>query len=353
MTLPLTLAVWLHDIDPFALYLGGGFGIRWYGLSYLVGFLIGYALVRLVARRGRSPLRPEQAGDLVVALAVSVVVGGRLGYVFFYKISLLTKFTSEVPFWGVLAINDGGMASHGGMIGGAVCCLIFAWRQRVSPLFIGDLFAFGAPFGLAFGRVANFINGELVGRVCSEGFPLAVKFPTMMRFWSLEKVQKLMQAYREQGHSVMRDRPGAFVEHAITRIQNSDAEMASLVRPMLEPRHPSQLYAALAEGVIVGLVLLWVYRKPRKPGVVGFTFLIVYGLARIVDEFWRKPDAHIGFDWTMLGWQLTRGQWLSMAMLLLGIVGLYVVRRRNVEPLGGWRKRQGEVDEAEAASPHR
>jgi phosphatidylglycerol:prolipoprotein diacylglycerol transferase len=332
-----TLAAWLHDIDPYAIYLAGGYGIRWYGLSYLAGFLIGYALVRLVARRGRSPLTIEQAGDLVVTLAVSVVIGGRLGYVFFYKPSLLWTIFDSPPWWGVLAINEGGMASHGGMIGGAIGCLIFAYRQGLPKLFVGDLLAFGAPFGLALGRVANFINGELIGRVTYDGFPLAVKFPTAMRFWPLEKVQALMIAYQQQGGTLLRDdRPRAFVEHAIREIQSGNQQMAAVVRPMLEPRHPSQLYAALGEGVIVGLVLLWVYRKPRKPGVVGFTFLVVYAIARIIDELWRKPDAHIGFDWTILGWHITRGQWLSIAMLLIGVVGLLIVSRRKAEPLGGW-----------------
>jgi phosphatidylglycerol:prolipoprotein diacylglycerol transferase len=330
----LTLAAWLHDIDPYAIW-----PIRWYGLSYLAGFLIGYALIRRVAQRGRSPLTVQQAGDLVVTLAISVVIGGRLGYVLFYKPSLLWTVTADLPFWGVLAINDGGMASHGGMLGGVVGCLLFARWHHIPKFFIGDLLAFGAPFGLALGRVANFINGELIGRVCAAEFPLAVKFPTAMRFWPIEKVDRLMNAYREQGHALLTDRPRAFIEQAITRIQNGDAQMAALVRPMLEPRHPSQLYAALGEGVIVGLVLLWFYRKPRKPGLVGFLFVVVYAVARIIDELWRKPDAHIGFDW-FLGLAITRGQWLSIAMLIAGLVGLLVMARREAEPLGGWMRDQ-------------
>jgi phosphatidylglycerol:prolipoprotein diacylglycerol transferase len=334
----LTLATWLHDLDPVAFEVLG-FPVRWYGLSYLAGFLIGYLLVRRVASRGRSPLSPQQAGDLVITLALSVVVGGRLGYVLFYDPSLLADFSSQPPWWGLLRINDGGMASHGGMLGGIVGCLHFAYRHAQPKLFLGDLMAFGAPFGLGLGRVANFINGELVGRVCDPGFSLAVKFPTAMRIWPAEKVRMLMRAYRAQaqgsapGLKLLEERPRAFVDYIIAEIQDGSAELTALVRPMLAPRHPSQLYAALGEGVRV--VLLWFFRKPRKPGSVGFLFLVVYGLVRIVDELWRKPDAHIGFDW-LFGLAITRGQWLSLAMVLAGAIGLMVVYRRTAESLGGW-----------------
>jgi len=336
--MPILAEAWLHTIDPFVFDRHLLIPIRWYGLSYLLGFLIGYLMIRLVTARGRSPLKTEQAGDLVVTLAIAGVIGGRLGYVVFYKRSLLTEFTGELPFWGAAAINDGGMSIHGGIIGAIAGCLLYAWRQRMNPLFLGDLLAFGAPPGLALGRIANFINGELVGRVCSPDFPLAVKFPTAMRLWLVEqpeKVRELMAAYRAKGHAILNERPQQFIEAAIRRIQNGDAEMAGLVRPMLEPRHPSQLYAALGEGILVGLVLLTLYRKPRRPGVLGFSFLVVYGTVRIVDELWRKPDAHIGFD-AVFGIAITRGQWLSMAMIVAGVVGLFFVARRPVDRLGGW-----------------
>jgi phosphatidylglycerol:prolipoprotein diacylglycerol transferase len=327
------LDAWLHTIDPYVVW-----PIRWYGLSYLAGFLIGYLMLRLVTTRGRSPLRTEQVGDLVVTLAICGVIGGRLGYVFFYKPSLLTTVSDQLPYWGPLMIQDGGMASHGGMIGAVLGCFFYALRHHISPLFLGDLLAFGAPLGLALGRVANFINGELVGRMCSPDFALAVKFPTAMRFWSAEKVDQLMRAYEATGHAVLTRTRGQFVEYAIARVQAGDADMIQVVRPLLEPRHPSQLYAALGEGVFVGLVLLWLYRKPRHPGVVGFSFLIAYGIARIINEFWRKPDAHIGFDAVLMGWQITRGQWLSIAMLAIGVVGVIVCARRGVERLGGWQR---------------
>jgi len=330
---------WLHTIDPYVFDRLFILPIRWYGLSYLAGFLIGYLMIRWVVSRSRAPITMPQVLDLVVTLALTGVIGGRLGYVLFYKIDLLWTFTNSLPYWQAIAVNDGGMSIHGGMIGSIIGCLIYAHRQKLSPLFLGDLLAFAAPPGLALGRIANFINGELVGRVCSKDFPLAVKFPTTMRLWDREKIQTLKTAYQDTGRAILdkHQPPGQFIEYAIARIQAGDSQMAAVVRPMLEPRHPSQLYAALGEGVLVGLVLLWLYRKPRRPGVIGFSFLIAYGVARIIDELWRKPDAHIGFD-TLFGLAITRGQWLSIAMLIAGGIGLWITARRPVDPLGGWRR---------------
>ena len=180
---------WLHNLDPFAIDLTGTFvgdlmggGIRWYGLSYLAGFVIGYLLIRRVLTVGVSPLKPTQAMDLVVTIAICVVLGGRLGYVVFYQPSLFVEFTGDVPFWGVFMINKGGMASHGGILGGIGGCLFFAWRKNCSTpkhkfAHLLDLMAFGAPLGILCGRIANFINGELIGRACERDFPLAVQFP--------------------------------------------------------------------------------------------------------------------------------------------------------------------------------
>jgi len=170
-------AAWVHDLDPFLIQFPKSFpiaGIRWYGLSYLAGFVIAWLLIRRVLRVGTQPeatldatgtrrLEPQRAADLVINLAIGIVVGGRLGYVLFYRPELFVEFTSSPPFWGALAINKGGMASHGGMVGGTLAVYYFAWRHKVRPLFLGDLFGFGAPLVLFIGRIANLINAELYG----------------------------------------------------------------------------------------------------------------------------------------------------------------------------------------------
>lgn len=323
-----TLAAYLHTMDPFAIDFGGGWGIRWYGLSYLVGFYIGYLLIKRVTRAGISTLAPDRVADLVISLALGIVIGGRLGYVLFYRIELLWTFSERFPWWSALAINEGGMASHGGMIGGILASGWFAWRhgQRWSHLL--DLFAFGAPPGLFFGRVANFINGELLGRPCDPALPWAVKFPQELHGWSDGQLQQLDAALVQAGV------PPMSIAQIIAAVQAGNREVIDVLEPMLTPLHPSQLYAAAGEGLVVFAVLMWTWRRPRKPLLVGSLFCISYACMRILDEMFRQPDEHLGFQ--ALG--LTRGQWLSVGLFMVGLVGLGLWSRSRASPMGGWRQ---------------
>lgn len=303
--LPGLAAAWVHDLDPVAVRLPSGGpvdGLRWYGLAYLAGFLVGGLLIRRVLRHGRSPLPAHATLDLMTWLAAGVIVGGRLGYCVFYSPELWVTFDRGFPFWGVLQIQNGGMASHGGMLGVAAALWLFSRRHRVPFLHLLDLTAFAAPVGLFCGRVANFINGELWGRAAPEGFPLAVRFP------------------QELG-GVVAEQVRAGVPSAI-----------QLTEELATPRHPSPLYAAVLEGLIVFAVVAWVYRDPRRPGIAAGAFGVVYAAARFLGEFFREPDEQIGLT---LG--LSRGQWLSLAMAVVS-VGLlvYATRRKDVEALGGW-----------------
>ena len=324
-----TLAAWLHRLDPVALDLGGPFVVRWYGLSYLLGFLIAYLLIRRVTKVGVSTLRPDHVGDLVMWLAIGVVVGGRLGYVFFYRVDLLWEFTAAPPWWGVLAINQGGMASHGGMIGGIAASGLYAWRYGHRWTHLLDLFAFGAPLGLFFGRLANFWNGELIGRACDPKLPWAVKFPQEM--YDVPAVaDRVLLAVQRAGFE---PRPGVDeVSWVIHQVQRGNAALAEVVAPLLTPRHPSQLYAAALEGLCVAAVLLWAWRRPRRTGLIGSLFCVSYAVARVADEFFRSPDAHLGLQ----AMQLSRGQWLSFGLLALGVVGLVIVSRVDWPRMGGW-----------------
>ncbi len=346
--MPTLLAnAWLHDLDPFALQIDGfpGGGLRWYGLSYLAGFLVGYLLLRRVARVGTSPMKPGQVADFVVTVAIGIVIGGRLGYVLFYQPALLVQFTGDVPFWGVFAINQGGMASHGGILGGIAGCGFFAWRQRYPFAHMLDLMAFGGPVGLLFGRIANFINGELYGRECAADFPLAVKFPQEMLDWlprTLADGSKtppdpnLIELSRQMTARLQFTAPSDFklIEYVIAKVQQGDPAVRGLVEPLLTPRYPSQLFAGLTEGVVVFAVLLVLYRRPVKPGLIGGAFCISYALMRVVNEFFRMPDAHLMADHVMP--KVTRGQWLSVGLLVLGIVTVVLAQRSKQDKLGGW-----------------
>lgn len=339
---------WLHDLDPFVIQFGGfvgdllNGGIRWYGLSYLVGFAIGYLIIKRVLTVGVSPLKPEQAADLVVTIAIGIVLGGRLGYVVFYQPSLFLSFTPDsFPWWGVFKINQGGMASHGGMLGGLAGCFFFAWRQKMLAFHqtrhLFDLMAFGAPLGLFFGRIANFINGELIGRSCARDFPLAVQFPQeISETWSDAQLNTLNTF--ATGSSQPQLDKFELTALAVEKVQAGEpAWIAFLTRPdMLTPRYPSQLFAGLTEGVIVFAVLLLLYRKPVKTGLIGGAFCITYALMRVVNEFFRRPDAQFIDENTLP--TITQGQWLSIGLFVLGVASVVIALRSKEDKLGGWMR---------------
>ncbi len=342
----------VHNLDPFLWQISGEFGIRWYGLAYLAGFICAYLVINKLASTSRAQIPVRLVSDFITFGALGVMIGGRLGYVFFYSPDLITKFKTEFPYWGVLAVNEGGMASHGGMIGLVIACLLFARANKVSALHLFDLVSLTGPIGIFFGRIANFINGELVGRVCDPDFPLGVKFPSDINLWPTQNPEKLkdltvviekLNVSREQWlgwvdqfrfQSQARDGVYNTLSQIIHAIQDGNLAVQEALAPLLTARHPSQLYAALGEGLILFMCLAIIWYKPRKPGIIGASFVIIYALVRIIDEHFRMPDAHIGYE--ILG--LTRGQLLSSAMLLIGISMLVFWGRRHTTAIGGWGK---------------
>jgi phosphatidylglycerol:prolipoprotein diacylglycerol transferase len=329
------LGAYLHRLDPFAI----GF-IRWYGLAYLAGFAVGYIWMRSLARRRCTPLAPEAVADFVCVVALGTVLGGRLGYCAFYQPSLLAHFDTNIPFWGALAINQGGMSSHGGMIGMTVAIFWFARRVKLPGLHLMDLIGLVAPIGIVFGRLANFVNGELYGRLCASDLPWGVKFPQDLVEWKFDGSGRLVTPEFQNVLQLAASGENApSLEQVVVAVQSNDAVAAAL-EPLLSTRHPSQLYAALLEGLLVLCVVVWLWRKPRKPGVLSGVFFVSYAVVRIFGEQFRMPDSHLGFQ--ALG--LTRGQWISIVMLVLGIVFLALTARRKVALMGGIRTpREGEL----------
>ena len=344
----LTLAAWLHDIDPFLIRFSGDFGLRWYGLSYAAGFALAWLALRFLAKRGAVLIPKDRLSDAIIYAALGAVRGGRLGYVLFYQPSLLWTLTDALPFWGVLSLNHGGMSSHGGMIGVAIAAIMVSRgfkddkgirSEPVPLLHVFDLYALVAPFGLMLGRIANFINGELLGKVVAKpGEPApwwAVRFPQEigsghdlgLRSPEQElRLSQLLDTYR------LPDQPrGVGLEHIIHKIQTGSTEAATQLEPLLSARVPSQLLQAFAEGIVLGLVLWLIARRPHRPGVIAAWFLICYGIMRIATEFVRLPDPGVsGF----LG--LSRGQTLSSIMILLGVALLVLVKKHGSPKVGGW-----------------
>ncbi|MEM6834377.1 MAG: prolipoprotein diacylglyceryl transferase [Pseudomonadota bacterium] len=247
------------DIGPF-LFEINGYGLRYYSLAYIIGLGLGWLYMRRLVQRPGAAMGEIHVDDFLMWATLGTIIGGRLGSALFYNLDrTLSDPVSIFLVW------KGGMSFHGGLIGVSLGIIFFALKNRLSPPGVGDLAAATVPIGLFFGRIANFINGELYGHPSDASW--AMIFP-------------------------------------------SD--------PLQVPRHPSQLYEAALEGIVLFFLLRWVYLKTPAGRWHGFTagiFLIGYGIARFLVEFVRKPDDHIG----VLSTGLTMGQTLSLPMILVGI----------------------------------
>ena len=304
------LAYYLHDFDPFIFRLWDDVGPRWYGMAYVLAFACGFWLLRVLAKRGYTELRVEQVGDFITWGALfGVMLGGRLGYVLFYRPDMLREPLSILRVW------EGGMSSHGGMLGLIAFTLWYAWRNKVSWTNLGDNLVVVAPIGLFFGRCANFINGELYGRLTT--VPWAVLFPK-----ELLEPENAAEAERALVASQQID-PSLTSADAIVSHLHTQPQLREVLRPILTPRHPSQIYEALLEGVIL-FVILWLVRtRTRQPnGVLTGLFFVCYAIFRIVVEYFREPDASLiaGF---------TRGQFFSFFLIAIGLAFIIVGKIRN------------------------
>ncbi len=343
-------STYFHTLDPFAIQFSEAFGIRWYGLAYLAGFLAGYWVIRALASRGRILLPIAQISDFVFSVALGTIIGGRLGYCLFYSPKLLTQFSTEIPFWGVLAVHEGGMASHGGIIGIITACYLYGRRWGIPAMHLCDLTTLGGTIGVFFGRIANFVNGELVGRAAPDSALWRVQFPQDVLSWpgfEPERLHSLSSAVGTVGVSAERwstavgDFLGSgvysqLIESTLFRLiaatQSGNSATVASLRAVLTPRYPSQLIEALLEGLLLFVMLNIIWLKPRRPGVITGSFLVVYALVRCIGEQYRLPDLQIGYD--IFG--LTRGQLLSFFVLLVGVVVLVLSRRTADRTLGGW-----------------
>lgn len=352
MNLTLPLALWLHDLDKMAFHASWlpNQGLAWYGLSYLAGFVAAWMLLKRVLAVGATPLGlpfdKDAAGDLVMTGAMGVLIGGRLGYCVFYEPHLWVDFSNKLPFWGVLAIHKGGMASHGGMIGALVAGWWWGRKHKAPLLYLFDLVAFAAPLGLCFGRLANFVNGELYGRACDASYALAVQFPQEIAGdWRRdgnvdgEKKYRALMAALPEKYLPGVDAEGHRDLHTLDELgmkAKNDPALAQILHDHLTPRHPSQLYAAALEGLLLFVVLFIVYRKPRSPGLIAGLFGILYACARVGDEFFRMPDAQFIKGEALP--KVTQGQLLSFFVFAVGVMLVFIASKSEKKKLGGWQR---------------
>jgi phosphatidylglycerol:prolipoprotein diacylglycerol transferase len=258
-------------IDPIAISIGP-IAIRWYALAYIAGLLLGWKYVVYYCTKTPNIMSKRDVDDLLFWATLGVILGGRLGYILFYNLDYYLDNPANI-----LKVWQGGMAFHGGFMGVIVAIILFARKRNISILAVLDAAAVATPIGLFFGRIANFINGELYGRTTDVAWGFV--FP------------------------------------------NGGPE----------PRHPSQLYEAALEGLILFVVLFILSRKAfvrHRPGILGGTFVAGYGISRIIVEFFRQPDAQLGY----LAGGITMGQVLSIPMVLAGIGCIvYALKSKPIE----------------------
>ena len=293
------LAYYLHDLSPFVFHLP----VRWYGLAYVLGFYAGFLVMQHLARRGLSEIKPDQMADFVTFVALfGVVLGGRVGYILLYGLSEYR----DTP-WEALKLWKGGMASHGGIAGIALFCLWYARKHKISWTGIGDTIVCAAPLGVCFGRLANFINGELFGRVTS--VPWAVKFPT----------EVLRRDFVSQGGQGTEPPLSLIHSPDIIAYYEANGGGRAELEAILHPRHPSQLYEAAGEGLFLFVVLFYLrVRFPRLPhGILTGLFFVLYAIVRIALESVREPD-----DGSSSIMGLTKGQFFSTFMIVIGLAFL-------------------------------
>ncbi len=331
------IGYYLHDLSPFLVRFSDSIGIRWYGLAYVTAFLVGFLLLRHFCRKGYCQLHPSQVGDFITMAALfGVLLGGRIGYMLFYNLDAFLE--NPAIFFHFL---QGGMASHGGILGLAVFTYIFARRKKISWRGIGDNLCTVAPVGLFLGRMANFINGELYGR--KTNLPWAVQFPEEIREANFLSPENLTRADLGRELAPLNIPSGPSADSGNTEIietARDNEAVQEILREYLNARHPSQIYQALLEGLALFLILYILRCKHPglRPGILTGIFFIGYALFRIIGEVFREAaDGYIGL--------FTRGQFLSLFMVAIGllfIISAFVWPSRGTTQPGNKKARDSE-----------
>lgn len=276
------------QFDPVIFSINDAIALRWYGLMYLVGFLFALWLGIRRAKKPDSGWTKDEIENLLYLGFLGVFIGGRLGYVFFYNFPMFL----DDPLY-LFKVWDGGMSFHGGLAGVIIVMILFALRTKRHFFQVSDFIAPLIPFGLGAGRLGNFINGELWGRVTDVSW--GMRFPT--------------------------------AKSADLTYANLHPEWLQYLQNNMLPRHPSQIYQMLLEGVVLFIILNWYARKPRPMGAVSGLFLIGYGLFRFITEFFREPDVQLGLFANII----SMGQILSLPMIIAGVMIMVWAYRRPVK----------------------
>ena len=321
------LATYIHNLDPVLLDIPHTpLAVRWYGLAYIAGFILGYLVLLQLSKRKLYCVEADKLGDFVTAVCIfGVLMGGRLGEFFFYWLPEhgLSGLLND-PLW-VVRVWEGGMASHGCIIAVLLVAIWYCRKNKLSIPAVTDGLAIVCTIGLFCGRVANFINGELYGRACCATNALAMKFPQELFTLTMDKqVQARVAIDHALGDPLekfmFRNEMGEITEgyaDAVLRLAREYPAVADAIAPFLTPRYPSQLFEAAGEGLILFVVLismrlLW---RNAPAGIFSAVFCLLYAAARMTCECFKEPDANVWYG-------ITQGQMLSFIIIALGIVFL-------------------------------
>lgn len=313
----------VHEWGPIAFNLFGIVQVHWLGFFLLMGVLASASLTRWLAGRQGVGLTRPMVGSAVTCIAISALVGGRLGYCLFYQPDLFIKFKSAFPYWGLFASGEGGFSWHGSVLGVVFGGILYSIRTGIGQLYIFDLASFAAPLVIFFSRLGSFVNGEILGKAAPEGTPLAMKYPTEIERWAVEAPDKFAQL----GHLGTTE-----PSEILARLRAGEEAVRQLLVPMLEYRHAVQLYSAFAEGLGIFFVLFLLWKNPRRSGVVTASYLILAGLVGFAMHHYEWVDpTRVP---TILG--LDRYQWLSATTVFFGIVCYFLWTRTTSIAVPGW-----------------
>jgi len=306
-SLAVLLEINYHFVDPVAIPLPGPVDVRWYGLGYVFAFTVGYYILRYLSREKTLDLDYDAISDLVFGLIIGTILGARIGYILFYDFQSFAANPARI-----IRLWEGGLSFHGGLAGVVLASAWFVRKHKVGLIHLLDSLALGVPSGIFAVRVANFINGELYGRITTDAVPWAMRFPTDPTALQLLGI----------------DRVFGIRERELAVLAANDSGAWDAIRDQVPLRHPSQLYEAFSEGLLLALILWTIYLIAKRrgvslpPGLLAGIFLTGYGVFRSFVELFRQPDSQFrGPDdplGTVFG-PLTMGQTLSLIVIGSGV----------------------------------
>lgn len=297
-----------------------GVRLQWGGLLLLLGLILSANVIKWLSRRQKMNLSSSVIGSSMTWMTLFALGGGRIGYALFYDFNMFFQFRGDFPFWGMFALGEGGFSFHGCILGAVLGSVFLVFRHELNQAYVLDVAALVAPLILIFTRLGSFLSGEMPGSAAPAGFQWALRFPSEVLFWGVVSPEKLSQAGFSSGSEML----AAYHQNPVAFL----AQYGNL----LEGRHPVALYSALVEGLLVFLILFFIWKSPRRPGVVLSSYFFLAGLAGLV----LSPLHWSIFQRPQMFLSLSTTQWLHLIMVIWSVVFYMLWARSRTRILPGW-----------------